>query len=136
MRRAALAFAVVALLAGCGGDRSPEDVFRAWSDALNADQNDAAADLFAPGAAVVQGGRTIRLATHADAVAWNTSLPCNGRIVALSENNGVVVAEFLLSDSQTTPCDGPGQRVSAVFTVRDGKIVRWEQPRAAPGPTV
>src|SRR5918911_1248752 len=85
--RSWLATAVVlALLAGCGdgGKASPESVVRAWSTALNAGDNQGAADLFAPGAQVVQGPVGLRLRTHADAVVWNAGLPCSGKIVALS----------------------------------------------------
>ncbi len=137
MRLALICLAALALLAGCSGsDPSAADIVRSWSEALNADRNDAAADLFASGAIVVQGETEFRLADHADAVAWNEGLPCNGRIVELSESDGVVRATFLLRDSQTSPCDGPGQNATALFTVRDGKITRWEQVTAAPGSTV
>jgi hypothetical protein len=137
MRRAALLVAVLSVLAGCGGSQaSPEDVVREWSTALNADRNDAAADLFAAGAKVVQGGAELILSTHQDAVAWHEGLPCNGRIVGLDVDANVVRATFLLRDSQTVPCDGPGERVIAIFTVEGGKITRWEQPLEASGPTV
>jgi hypothetical protein len=134
---AVIGLTALALLGACGGsDPSAAEVVRSWSEALNADQNDAAADLFAHGAIVVQGGTELRLADHADALAWNEALPCNGRIVELSENEDVVQATFLLRDSQTSPCDGPGQNATAVFTVREGKITRWEQLSTAPGDTV
>jgi hypothetical protein len=137
VRRTALLVGMLAALAGCGGsEASPEDVVREWSTALNADQNESAADLFAPGATIVQGGVEINLSTHQDAVAWNQSLPCNARIVGVDVDGDVVTASFLLRDSQTTPCDAPGARVTAIFTVEGGKIMRWEQPLEPPGPTV
>ena len=78
----AASLAAVALLAGCGsGAPSTESVVRAWSQALNDDDNERAADLFAPDAQVVQSGHELTLRTHADAVAWNASLPCSGKIV-------------------------------------------------------
>jgi hypothetical protein len=123
---------VLALLAGCGGGRtSPESVVRAWSKALNAGDNQGAADLFAPGAEVVQGPVVIRLRTHADAVVWNAGLPCSGKIVALSTRGATVTATFLLGDRPTSACDGPGHRATAVFRIRGGKIVLWHQ---VPGP--
>jgi limonene-1,2-epoxide hydrolase len=129
---------VLAFVAGCGGgSASPSHVVRAWSGALNAGDNDAAADLFAPGAEVVQEGVVTRLRTHADAVAWNAGLPCSGTIVSLSTNGPVVRATFLLGDRRTSRCDGPGRRATAIFRVREGKIVLWHQVPAEPvAPTV
>jgi hypothetical protein len=125
---------VLALLAGCGGSKdSPESVVRAWSKALNAGDNQGAADLFAQGAQVVQGPVVIRLRTHADAVVWNAGLPCSGKIIALSTRGATVTATFLLGDRKTSPCDGPGHHATAVFRIRSGKIVLWHQvPNATP----
>ena len=134
----ALGACLLALAAACGGgSRSPESVVRAWSRAIDADRNDAAADLFARGAEVVQGGQVTRLRTHADAVAWNAGLPCSGTIVALARSGDVVRATFLLGDRRRSRCDGPGERATAIFRVHDGKIVLWHQVASAgvPGPT-
>ena len=100
---------------------------RAWSAALNEGDNEAAADLFAAGAQVVQGGRTIRLASHADAVAWNESLPCSGRIVEVETEGETVTATFVLGDRTTSACDAPGAEATAAFHIEDGKIVLWHQ---------
>ena len=128
MRLFLAAACVLALLAGCGsGGTSPSSVVRAWSQALNAGDNDAAADLFAPDAEVVQGSVVVTLHTHADAVAWNTDLPCSGKIVSLSAQGPVVRATFVLGDRKSSPCDGPGKRAAAVFRIRRGKIVLWHQ---------
>src|SRR5439155_25618553 len=99
---------ILALLAGCGGGgkASPASVVRAWSKALNAGDNDAAADLFAPRAEVIQGRVVIRLRTHADAVAWNSGLPCSGKIVGLYTRGATVTATFLLGNRPTSACDG------------------------------
>ena len=134
----ALGACLLALGAACGGaGGSPENVVRAWSRAVNEGDDDAAADLFASGAEVVQGGSVTHLRTHADAVAWNAGLPCSGRIVALVRRGPVVRATFVLGDRQGRPCDGPGQRATAIFRIRDGKIVLWHQVEAAaPAPTV
>jgi len=137
--RPLLAAAVIlALLAGCGSaGTSPSSVVRAWSNALNADDNDAAADLFAPNAEVVQGSVVTHLRTHAEAVAWNAGLPCSGKIVALSARGPVVRATFVLGDRKTGPCDGPGNRAAAIFRIRGGKIVLWHQvPETSPTSTV
>ncbi len=136
MRRALVLCLLAAAVAGCsGGMRSAEGVVRAWSKALDAGDNERAASLFAEGAEVIQGGRVVRLATHADAVAWNEELPCSGRIVAVSAlADRRLRATFLLGDRQTTPCDGPGARVEVEFMVRDGKIVVWKQLGGGPPP--
>jgi hypothetical protein len=140
-RASIVAIGICSLLVavGCGGSRSGEDVVRAWSTALNAGDNEAAAELFAPGAQIVQGGRTVRLDTHEAAVAWNSSLPCSGEIVELSTEGDTVTATFLLGDRTTSPCDAPGAQATAAFQVEDGQIVLWHQLDAAPqdtGPAV
>ena len=100
---------------------------RAWSEALNAGDDDAAAELFAENATVVQGDFSARLATHEDAVAFNSSLPCSGRIVELAVEGNEVSATFVLGDRPGSACDGPGQQATAIFVVEDGKIVVWQQ---------
>jgi limonene-1,2-epoxide hydrolase len=138
VRRALLA--TVLVLAGCGGSSaSPESVVRAWSEALNAGDNNRAGSLFAPGARIVQAGIVERLRSRADAVAWNESLPCSGRIVALRARGETVRASFLLGDRPRSTCDGPGSVVRALFRVHDGKIVLWHQLPSRPrrqGPIV
>jgi limonene-1,2-epoxide hydrolase len=132
MARIPLVTLIVAtlVLAGCGShSASPRSVVRAWSDALNADENGRAADLFAKDAQVVQGDLVRRLHSHADAVAFNRSLPCSGRIVALTVRGNEVQATFVLGDRGFSRCDGPGERAAAIFKVRDGKIVLWHQVR-------
>jgi limonene-1,2-epoxide hydrolase len=116
------------LASGCGSSPpSTQSVVRAWSQALNADDNKGAADLFAPGAEVVQGPTVIRLRTHAQAEAWNSALPCSGRIVSIKSHGQTARATFVLGDRQHSRCDGPGQRATAIFRVVKGKIVLWHQ---------
>jgi predicted SnoaL-like aldol condensation-catalyzing enzyme len=125
--RAAVALCFVLLAIGCGGSQSGEDVVRAWSEALNAGDNEAAAELFAPGAQIIQGGQMVRLETRDDAVAWNASLPCSGRIVDVETDGDTVTATFVLDDRTTSPCDAPGAQATAAFRIADGKIVLWHQ---------
>ncbi len=104
---------------------SPPAVVRAWSRALNANDNEAAAALFAPGAELIQGV-DVRL-TPRLALAWNRSLPCGGKIIGLTRTGDRVRATFLLKERPKHTCDGPGQEAAAVFIVKKGKIVFWEQ---------
>ena len=131
---------LVASAAGAGAAsaaRSPAQVVRAWSAALDANRNEAAARLFGPGARVVQPGVDVRLTTHALAVGFNDALPCGGRIVRLQVRGATVVATFVLDERPKHRCDGPGARAAAKFVVRRGKIVLWQQvavPPAKPKP--
>ena len=114
--------------AACGGgSTSAEGVVRAWSSALNAGDNETAADLFATNAEIVQGGAEQRFRNRADAVDWNAGLPCSGRIVRLETRGAEVTATFVLGDRPTSRCDGPGAKARAVIRVRHGKIVLWHQ---------
>ena len=131
--------AVIALLAGCGsGSPSAESVVRAWSEALNQDDNDTAGALFARGAEIVQDGHVLTLRTHDQAVAWNAALPCSGRIISIHSHGQTATATFLLGDRRHSRCDGPGERATAIFKVVRGKIVLWHQtgPSGPSGPTV
>ena len=131
----ALALVILAFVVGCGGESggSPETVVREWSDALNAGDNESAADLFAHGAQIVQGKSVYFLQTHADAVQFNSALPCSGKIVDMKTNADVATATFVLGNRKTNRCDAPGQKAVAAFKVLHGKIVLWHQ---LPSPTV
>ena len=107
---------------------------RAWSAALNAGDNDGAARLFAKNAEVVQAGTVTKLKSFDDALHWNSALPCSGRIVSIKSRGDTARATFLLGNRKTSQCDGPGQRATAIFRIRDGKIVLWHQTATVPGP--
>jgi limonene-1,2-epoxide hydrolase len=131
--RSAAVFVLAAIaLAGCGsGSPSAESVVRAWSQALNQDDNETAAKLFAPDAKVVQGGTVLRLRTQHDAIAWNAALPCSGRILEIHSRGQTATATFLLGNRPHSRCDGPGRHATAIFRVVRGRIVLWHQT----GPT-
>ena len=105
----------------------PAAVVRAWSKALNANDNERAARLFAHGAHVIQPGVDVPLTSHALAVEFNASLPCAGRIVGITVRGNRATATFVLGERPLHRCDAPGVKAAAVFTVRNGKIVRWQQ---------
>ena len=116
---------------------TPAQVVRAWSEALNANHNIAAANLFAHNARVIQPGVDGLLRSHAIAVLFNASLPCSGHIVAMTVKGDRATATFVLGERPKHRCDAPGAKAAAVFTVRNGKIVQWQQiPVPTPsGPT-
>jgi ketosteroid isomerase-like protein len=105
----------------------PAQVVRAWSAALNANDNERAATLFAKNAHIIQAGFEIPLTTHKLAVAFNASLPCAGKVTKVTVKGNRATAVFLLGERPKHHCDAPGKKAAAVFTVRNGKIVRWEQ---------
>ncbi len=139
MKRFAI-LALVVVLAACGGHsaRSAEDTARAWSAALNASDNEAAANLFAPNTEIIQNGEIV-LRTHRDAVRWNAGLPCGGRITrVIQQRKDQVLVVFRLTGRPGHRCDAPGIEAAAVFRVEHGKIVLWRQtvpPDEAPAPT-
>jgi hypothetical protein len=126
----ALAVAAVTPLAACGAAAravqdaalSPVAVVRAWSDAINHDLDEQAAEFFAPGARVYQRGRLLVLWTKRAATDFDASLPCQGRIVAIGQEADTVTATFLLDNRGTFACGGVGSVDTVRFVVRDGKI--------------
>jgi len=139
-RLLALAALLVMAVTGSGAaiaarsSASPEAVARAWSKALNANDNAAAAALFAKNAHVVQPGIDGRLTTRAIAIAFNASLPCAGKVVAVTVHGSRAVATFVLGERPKHHCDAPGVKAAALFVVRNGKIILWQQV-AVPKPT-
>jgi limonene-1,2-epoxide hydrolase len=136
-RPSALGLLLIVVAAGCGGGSpSPESVVRAWSVELNAGDNEAAADLVARNATIIQGDTIVTLRTREDAIEWNAALPCSGQIVAIRTSGERAVATFLLGDREESKCDGPGEKATAVFRVRKGKIVLWHQTTMSKAPEV
>ena len=105
----------------------PTAIVREWSAYLNANDNEGAAALFAPGARVIQPGVDVRL-TPQLAVAFNASLPCGGEIARMTRKGNRVTAVFQLTERPRHRCDAPGAKAAAVFTISErGLIVRWQQ---------
>jgi hypothetical protein len=116
------------LVAGCGGSKSPEDVVRSWSKALNSGDNDGAADLFAANAKFVAGDSIRFFRTHEQAVAFNASVDWCGPIVRLAARGAEVMAQFALVTRATGRCDSTGgEGASVFFRIRDSKIVLFDQ---------
>ncbi|MBV8065185.1 MAG: nuclear transport factor 2 family protein [Actinobacteria bacterium] len=114
---------------------TPAAIVRAWSTALNANDNAAAAKLFAPNAEVIQPPLAARLTSPGLAKAFNASLPCAGTIVKITVHGDRATATFVLGHRPGHTCTGKGQKAAAVFVVHDGKIVLWEQVPVPASPT-
>jgi limonene-1,2-epoxide hydrolase len=107
---------------------SPPAIVRAWSAALNRNDNAAAASLFAPNAHILQGPLDVRLTSPQLALAFNASLPCAGKIVRITVSGNRATATFVLGHRPKHTCQAaPGEKAAAVFVVRSGKIVLWEE---------
>lgn len=107
---------------------SPAAIVRSWSAALNANHNATAGSLFAPNARILQGPLDVRLTTPQLATAFNASLPCAGRIIRITVNGNRATATFVLGHRPRHVCRAqPGEKAAALFVVRDGKIVLWEE---------
>jgi len=139
MRRLVLVAVLVVAAVGAGDAVSattPASVVRAWSKALNANDNVRAANLFAPNARVIQPGVDVALSSRALAIGFNESLPCAGKILGITVSGNRATATFRLGHRPQHRCDAPGAKAAAVFVVRNGKIVRWQQvPVPADQPT-
>ena len=115
---------------GCGGSshRTPAQVVRAWSAALNRGDEEAASSLFGPKAVFVAGDYRNVLRTRAQALAFNRSIGWCGPIVRLARERDEIVAQFALVSRPSGHCERGGrERGSVYFRIRDGKIVFFDQ---------
>ena len=83
--------------------------------------------MFAAGAKVLAGDSIRVLRSRDQAVAFNTGLPCSGRIVELKAAGAEVTATFELADRARHRCRGVGERGSILFRIRHGKIVVFDE---------
>ena len=106
----------------------PTKVVESWSQAINASDDETAADLFAPDARRDPGRppHDARRAS-AEALAFNSSLPCGGKIVKTSIDGQRGDGDVQLTRRPGHMCDGTGEAAVAVFRITDGKITLWHQ---------
>jgi hypothetical protein len=101
-------------------------VVRAWASAVRKSDFERAADLFAKGARVQNGGPVEELKTRDFALVWNAALPCGAQVTKLGGANGFTIAEFKLTDRVGSTCgSGRGNAARVAFRVLDGKITEW-----------
>jgi SnoaL-like domain len=131
MTRARCFLVVLAVTAAaCGGSsrRTPAQVVRAWSAAVNRGDNEAAAALFGSRVVFVAGDSRSVLRTRAQALALNRAIGWCGPIVRLARTDEEIVARFSLASRPNGHCERGGRdRGSVAFRVRDGKIVEFDQ---------
>ena len=132
MRRPLVFLLLIAVFAlavcGCGGrGKNPASIVESWSRAINTSDDEAAADLFADNSTVIQNGQRIRLASHDEALLFNASLPCGGRIIGQLRSGDEITATFTLTRRPGHICGGTGRTAVAVFRIAEGKIVVWHQ---------
>jgi hypothetical protein len=114
--------------------RQMESIVRAWSNRLNAKDNNGVAQLFAVPARIIQPPYEYRFTNREQIAAWHAGLPCSGHIVRISFRRNTATAVFKLGNRGATQCDGPGALVAARFTIVKGLITLWEQvPVPTPG---
>ena len=126
---AAAGSSVAAAAPGRAGD-SPQRmkaIVRAWSDRLNARDNEGLASLYAVPAVVIQAPFLYRLRTRAEVASWYAGLPCAGHVVSITVRGRFATAVFRLANRGSSPCDAPGTLAAARFEIAHGKILSWEQ---------
>jgi len=132
---AMLAIAPTASAAEADSPAAKKRIVREWSMRLNAYDNVGAAKLFAHPATFVQSGYVLTFDTAANIVLWHRRLPCAGQVVSIRVKGEYATAVFLLRNGTHRRCDAPGVKAAAVFRIRAGKILSWEQiPVPTTGP--
>lgn len=157
VRRAWGALLLAAVLAGCGGGggddaqrraakptpaplpTDPVEITRAWADAVRTNDLDRASELFAVPSVVSNGTPLLKLESPTQVRVFNSSFPCGAFFVrATSKGKDRILATYTLTErpGAPMPCGSGsvGARVGVLFTIRDGKIVRWIRADPEQGP--
>ena len=112
-------------------------VIRGWLDALRAGHIRAAARYFSLPARFQNLTTIAIMATPAQAVALNRSLPCGAKFLRAGDAQGFVVYEARLTNRPGGACgSGVGSIVRGAILIRDGKMIEWYRlpdKRPAPG---
>jgi hypothetical protein len=138
LSRLAALFALftIAVTVGCGGgsdggksSRSGSvAVIDGWVTALSKGDAQAASAYFALPSVVENGTAPVTLRSHADVVAFNSSLPCGAKLVRTRPLGRFTAATFRLTERPGGACGpGSGQLARTAFVIHDGKIVQWRR---------
>jgi hypothetical protein len=107
---------------------------KAWVDTLRRGDVARAADYFALPSVTQNGTPPVVLRTHADAVAFNSSLPCGATLVRALPAGRLIAATFRLTERPGGSCGaGVGLLARTAFLIRAGKIVLWRRLPNPPG---
>ncbi len=142
---AALLLAAATAFASCGGGGNSDKtaslppghqgvaVIEGWVNSLTKGNVASAAGYFAVPSEVENGGPPLTLRSRADAVAFNSSLPCGAKLVKATPVHDFIAATFRLTDRPGGGCgSGVGQLARTAFQIRGGKIEQW---RRLPNPS-
>jgi hypothetical protein len=133
---ALLALSVIAVTVGCGGGseggKSSQSgsvaVIEGWVTALTKGDAQAASAYFAVPSVAENGTAPVTLRSHADVVAFNSSLPCGAKLVRTRSLGRFIAATFRLTERPGGACGpGSGQLARTAFVIRDDKIVQWRR---------
>jgi hypothetical protein len=131
-----LALLAIAVPLGCGdggggGESSQHKsvtVIEGWVTALSKGDAEAASAYFAVPSVAENGTAPVTLRSHADVVAFNSSLPCGAKLVRARPLGRFIAATFRLTERPGGACGpGSGQLARTAFVIRDGKIVQWRR---------
>ena len=101
-------------------------VIRGWAAAVRTGDWGRAADLFARGAKVQNGGAVERLSSRNHVLAWNASLPCGARVERIGGAKGYAIVRFRLTERAAGSCGaGTGTVARAAIRVTEGRITGW-----------
>ena len=96
--------------------------------ALSRGDAEAASGYFALPSVAENGAAPVTLRTHADVVAFNSSLPCGAKLVRTRPLGRFIAATFRLTERPGGACGpGTGQLARTAFVIRDRKIVQWRR---------
>ncbi len=133
---ALLALFAIAVTVGCGGgsedagSSQPKSVavIEGWVTALTKGDAEAASAYFALPSVAENGTAPVTLRSHADVVAFNSSLPCGAKLVRTRSLGRFIAATFRLTERPGGACGpGSGQLARTAFVIRDDKIVQWRR---------
>jgi hypothetical protein len=126
-----------------GGPVTHEEkrVIRGWADELRQGHVVAASRYFTvPSVVSNSGARESRLASRADVLAFNATLPCGTKLVKTRRSaKRFVIGTLELTERPGGACGtGTGGLVEVAFLIRNHRITQWRRgpdPEPAPTPT-